>query len=379
LVVRIPLKNEQEIIMKVLEINSIYDNPIPQLRSRQSVFPFVCQTNSGRLLALHVIGEAFESADHTTHVSFSDDFGRTWSKPRPIIDKSGDKHYSDCAKPCLLPDGRILAIGYGFYRDDPELPIGNPETGGLLDDFIFLTESNDDGETWSRPVKIGSSFGPHVEASAPITVLKDGSLITPTTGFPSWDGSMSLEHQGRALRSFDLGKTWTDDAVCMKFDGPVTCYEQRMCQLESGAIINVGWNENAETGERLENHYTVSFDNGKTFSRPISTGIRGQASSVVALGGERLLALHAVRRDTDRPGIYGYVIDFSEKNWKITDSCLLWEPRTPVLRDTSMAEIFAFLKFGQPGGMLLSNGDVLMFHWYAEDGRYRTVATRISL
>ena len=123
----------------------------------------------------------------------------------------------------------------------------------------------------------------------------------------------------------------------------------------------------------------VSHDNGKTWSAPISTGIRGQASSVCALGGEKLLALHAIRRDTDRPGIYAYVIDFSDKTWKIVDEMVVWEPANPVLKDTKMAEIFAFLKFGQPSAIKLQDGDLLMTHWYAQDGLYRTVTTRIEL
>ena len=185
---------------------------------------------------------------------------------------------------------------------------------------------------------------------------------------------------GRALRSFDEGKTWNDDTVCMDFgDELITCYEQRMCQLASGTIVNIGWNENLTTGERLMNHFTYSVDNGKTFSAPESTGVLGQASSVCALGGERLLALHAVRRDTDRPGIYAYVIDFSDKTWNVVDSKLIWEPATPMKKDERMAEIFSFLKFGQPGAILLSDGDVLMSHWYADAGEYKTAATRISL
>ena len=44
-----------------------------------------------------------------------------------------------------------------------------------------------------------------------------------------------------------------------------------------------------------------------------------------------------------------------------------------------MAEIFSFIKFGQPGAILLSDGDVLMSHWFADAGEYKTVATRIKL
>ena len=185
---------------------------------------------------------------------------------------------------------------------------------------------------------------------------------------------------GRALCSHDQGKTWDDSAVCMDFgERSITCYEQRMCQLDSGAILCIGWNEDLVTGKRYENHFTASFDNGKTWTTPKSTGILGQASSVCALGGERLLALHAVRRDTDRPGIYGYIVDFSQHTWNIVDSLLVWEPAGGVKQDARMAEIFSFLKFGQPGAILLKNGDVMMSHWFAEDGQYKTVVTRIQL
>jgi hypothetical protein len=184
---------------------------------------------------------------------------------------------------------------------------------------------------------------------------------------------------GRALRSYDAGKTWNDDVICMDFNAPITCYEQRMCQLDSGTVVCIGWNENVETGERLENHYTLSFDNGKTFTEPRSTGILGQASSVCALGGEKLLAIHAIRRDTDKPGIYGCIVDLSEGKWNIIEKQLLWAPAAPVIKDTKMAEIFSFLKFGQPAAIRWNENEVLMSHWYADQGQYRTVCTRIHL
>lgn len=211
-------------------------------------------------------------------------------------------------------------------------------------------------------------------------MLQDGSWATPITGFPAWDGRMTAPGCGRLLKSDDQGSTWQDEAVCMNFEGrQVTCYEQRMCQLESGTLVNIGWNEDVATGERLNNHFTYSIDNGKTWSAPVSTGIQGQASSVCAIGGERMLALHTVRRDTDRPGIYAYVVDFSRKNWMIVDHAVVWEPSVPMHKDKHMAEICSFLKFGQPGAILTKDGSVMMSHWYAQDGQYRTIATRIEL
>ena len=152
-----------------------------------------------------------------------------------------------------------------------------------------------------------------------------------------------------------------------------------MCQLVSGTIVCIGWNEDTVTDERLENHITYSEDGGKTWSAPISTGILGQASSVCAIGGEKLLALHAVRRDTDRPGIYGCIVDFSEKKWNITEKQLLWEPNTPMVKDGHMAEIFSFLKFGQPMAIKLADGSILASFWYAQEGQYKTVCMPVEL
>ena len=368
--------------MKVCETNLIYENPLPQLRSVQSYFPFLFELPNGKIGAVTVLGEAFESVNGRSYISFSEDGGKTFGAPCAMFDHAERTgKLTDYAKAIALPDGRILAIGYAYLRDDPEKPIGNAENGGVLDDFLFWSISEDEGRTFSEMKKIPCAWGPHAEASGPAVLLKDGSWITPITGFPDWDGNMHGKLCGRALRSFDEGKSWSDEVICMDFgdDSSITCYEQRMCQLASGTIVNIGWNEDLKTGARLMNHFTYSTDNGKTFSKPQSTYVLGQASSVCALGEEKLLALHAVRRDTNRPGIYGYVIDFSDKTWKVVDSALIWEPSTPIKKDERMAEIFSFLKFGQPGAILLSDGDVLMSHWYADAGEYKTVATRIKL
>lgn len=364
-----------------METFFIYENPVPQLRSRQAAFPNICQLPDGTLLAAQAIGEAFESVDAATHICQSTDGGKTWSAPRKIFENRyhNGRTYSDYGKLTVLPDGRVLVLGYAYYRDDPEKPLGNPQTGGVLDDFIFYAISEDGGKTWGEKHQIPCAWGLHAEASAPLYVLRDGTYITPITGFPNWEGEMTGPMCGRALRSEDGGKTWSDSAVCMQFDAPVTCYEQRMCQLDSGALVCIGWNENTATGERLPNHYTVSYDSGISWSKPESTGVRGQAASVCALGGEKLLAIHAVRADTDRPGIYGYVIDFSQKTWHVEKELLLWTPNAPVTKDTKMAEIFAFLKFGQPSAIKLADGSLLLSFWYAQDGQYKTACTPIRL
>lgn len=366
--------------MKAFASHMIYENPLPQLRAVNSAFPYLCELPDGKILASHQMGQAFESVDGTSFLSESTDGGVTWSKPRRMYDKSGETiPLNDNCKIARLPDGRLVALGYQFFREDPELPLSN-ELGGLLDDEIFFSVSEDDGRTWSARQSVDCSWGNHVEASAPITVLQDGSWATPITGFAKWDGTHSGRNCGRLLRTYDEGKTWNDDAVCTAFPGDtVTCFEQRMCQLEDGTIVVISWNEDLKTGQRYPNHLAFSHDNGKTFGTPVPTGVLGQTASVLALDGSRVLTLHAVRRDTDRPGIYACIADVSGDTWKLEAMECVWEPNVPMVKNTKAAEVFAFLKFGQPGAIRLSDGDVMMSHWLYEDGMYKTCATRIKL
>ncbi|MBO5927195.1 MAG: exo-alpha-sialidase [Clostridia bacterium] len=367
--------------MKVLNISIIYTNPMPILRSRQSCFPYLCEMENGDILASHTIGEAFESVDLTTYISKSVDGGKTFGAPVQMFDKKGEFPIkSDCAKIASDKKGKIVALGYQFIRENVNLPVGNPETGGLLDDEVFYSVSNDGGQTWSKREIINCYWGPHVEASAPICFLSDGSWASPITGFNDWECTSNFPCEGRLLRSYDEGKTWNDDVVCMRFeDTSISCFEQRICQIDNGNIIIIGWNESLKTGELLNNHYTISTDNGKSFSKPIDTGVKGQASSVMNLGNNKILAIHAIRRDYDRPGIYGYVVDLSNGEWNIIDSALLWEPATPVIKNKSVADIFAYLKFGQPSAIKLKNGKVFMTFWAMENGQYNTYCLEIEL
>ena len=368
--------------IRVIEKNVIYENPTPQLKSKHSYFPFVQQLEDGSLLSSHVIGEAFESIDQNTRLSKSTDMGKTWKLLQPVYTKA-NQHIpaNDYMKLTNIGGGELLLFGYEFFRENPDLPLGNPDTGGILPDRLICLRSHDYGNNWDRPFEISCRWNNQVEASAPITVLNNGDWVTPITGFPSWDGKIPQYNCGRLLRSNNHGKTWNDNTVIIEFPGnSISIYEQRMCQLnKSGAIVAISWNEDLITGKRLPNHYSISYDHGYTFNGPHSTEIMGQASSVTSIGKDRLLALHSLRRDTGRPGIYGYIVNLEKGGWNIEYETILWEPLMPVTRNSKMAEIFAFLKFGQPLAIMLDDGTFIMTHWAVEDGQGKTFCTRLGI
>ena len=181
--------------MKLVNTSIIYENPLPMLKSIQSTFPSLCKLDNGEILASYQLGEAFESVNGTSYVSRSVDGGLTFSAPVQMFNKKREKPVkTDNCKLCKLDGDKIVALGYQFIRKNHNLPLGNPETGGLLDDEVFFSISNDNGKTWSKRKIIKCYWGPHVEASAPITYLADGSWATPITGFNDWEVSKVMSN-----------------------------------------------------------------------------------------------------------------------------------------------------------------------------------------
>ncbi len=367
--------------IKVVNKGILYENPIPDLRSRNGYFPNVTELTGSTLIGLFAEGEAFESTDMTTMVSISTDNGDSWHKKGPVYDKDSEgKLTTDYLKITNVDDDHLLAFGYRFERGEIDSPVGNPETGGLRNSEVILFESGDKGNTWTGPRVIPNALGNSIEASSPLVVLKDGSWVTPIASFADWEGNCEQGYHGRLLRSNDRGTTWSDETTTMEFPGRgVTIWEQRLGQLETGQIVNIAWNEDMNGGEQLANHFTISDDNGQTFSSPRTTGIMGQTASVLPLGGTLLLALHSMRKNTDTPGIKACIVDVAKGSWDILHETMLWEPPLPLTRNDKAIKHFAFLKFGQPSAIKLKDGGYYMVHWYIEEGKGKIIWTKFEI
>ena len=110
---------------------------------------------------------------------------------------------------------------------------------------------------------------------------------------------------------------------------------------------------------KLGEHKMVWMLNGKSEAKPYASMKRFLSAYDISQ-----VALH---------------IDFSDKQWNIIESEIIWEPTTPIVKDTKMAEVFSYLKFGQPGAIKLNDNSILMSHWYADNGQYKTIATKIKI
>ena len=98
---------------------------------------FSPQRLDDKILLASFVGEAFESVDLTTVLSKAMTV-ETWIYLGPIYDKLGGFIVSDFLKITnTVWENNCFRIQY--LRENPELPIGNPQTGGVLESrIVFL-------------------------------------------------------------------------------------------------------------------------------------------------------------------------------------------------------------------------------------------------
>ena len=361
--------------IEALSQTIIYDNPIPTLRSRHGFFPGIARTRSGDLVALVSVGEAFESNDHQVHVIRSADRGGSWVMEGPLHRKA--KRGLGSLKPTLLDDGTLMAIGYAFYRDNPDVLV-NEQTGGLPPGDNLVTFSSDDGRTWSLPARMELSRPEMLELAGPCIQLRgSGDLLALASPLTRWDGTRPSGNVGIVVRSKNRGTTWNDKAVY--FDHPsITPLEARLCQLDDGRIIGIIWALDEKRGVALNNHVVVSRDEGKTWSSPLDIGIAAQASNLLPLHGNRLLSVHA-HRESEPIGVIVRLCELTDDDrWTTFTELNLWD-RAAAKRVTSFGDMGTNLKFGQPAIIALGDGEYLVYHWAIENGQGRVLGHRIRL
>jgi len=372
--------------LRVLEEGIVYGSENPKTGDKSATMPFFCELEDGTILSAQIIASYFDAPDSKGFVLRSSDGGKTYCCPEesPFDLSEAEKMFGGPVQACfkVASDGgdHVIAIGYGFVRNKGEsVDLANVQTGGLLDCPAFFTESFDGGKTFTPSKTIDSHWGYHTEASAPLYVLKNGDYITPIAPMPDWEGCYKNPIHGRLLRSTDKGKTWNDDAVTMDFGPDTTVWEQRLAITDSGKIVDVAWNENLKTGEIYNNHIAISTDNGKTFGPAIDTGIKGQATGICALGGEKVLALHSMRKNADRYGVLACIANVANGKWEVEHTEYIWEPRFAMTKVDGSLGVFDMLRFGQPSAIRLQDGTILYTQWLMENDVCRTIWIRFAI
>ena len=356
-------------MLKNITPGLIYRNPIPHVKSIHAYFPSVAVNKNGGMLATLVLGEAFEAVNLHTHIARSADNGETWRLEGPVYPGTKDRITSDFARLTFFPDGELVVL---MARSDrtghPDDGLTNPETLGFVPTEFLTFRSADSGRSWDEPVVIDSPLGnTPLELCAPITPLKDGRCIIPTSPWKKWDGENPYGSRMVALVSYDLGKTWPEYMdVMVDPKQEHQFWESKIIELPDGRLCAVAWIYNSVDAKDLPNHFALSGDGGKSWTEPQSTGLQGQTLTPYVLDDGRILSIY---RRMDRPGLWANVSRLKGSRWVNEDSEPLWGHQVNGLtgKSVNMVHNFSVLKFGAPCITSLSDGTIFTAFWCYED------------
>ena len=355
--------------IRCLNTGLIYRNPSPHVHSVHAYFPSVTSMDNGEMLALFVLGEAFEAPNLHTWVARSVDQGESWQVEGPIYPGTTGRLTSDSGRLTALPGGELVAFMVRCDRTDhPDEGLTNHETLGFVPTELLLLRSEDYGATWTEPQTLTPPLvGPAFELCCPITPLRDGRWILPTSTWRGWDGSCPNGMKMVTFISHDRGRTWPAYVDVMAApEGRAIYWESKIIELSDGRLLATAWTYDESAAQDLPDHYTISDDRGATWAPPQSTGLIGQTLTPVPLDNGRVLCVY---RRIDSSGLWANLSRIDGDEW-INESCEpLWGAEAAGLTSSSdnMAQNFNVLRFGAPCITPLPDGTLFVAFWCYED------------
>ena len=226
--------------------------------------PSIIKTHAGTLLAF-AEGRAArrDQSENKIILKRSTDFGATWSKLQIIAD-DGSNSLNNPTAVVIRETGRILLMYQRYPAGFRSLDVV-PGISGDSTCLGFITHSDDDGLTWSKPADITASIKRPTVATSIASGPGIGIQLArgPHAGrviFPFNQGPLPTG-QVYAVYSDDLGKTWKyGDAVPCDTAGRPN--EVQMAELTDGSVL---LNARNQAGPKMRKT-AISHDGGETWS-----------------------------------------------------------------------------------------------------------------
>ena len=306
------------------------------------------------------------------------DGGATWTREGTILPRVESPVMTNTLRLSRTPGGTVLA--YGARRhDSAEAPRFGRDPSEPV-----ICRSTDGGQSWSAPAvlppdSLRASAPRAYEITCPILALDDRRWLASAAllADPKY-----LAGRVVVFATEDAGETWPRAYTVFQDPDRARCFfETKVVSMGKDLLLSVAWTVTAGDYQDRENHYATSRDGGATWTRPISTGIRGQTMTPVWIGDNRLLLLYNRRYGTQ--GIVMLVAEVGDEGWVLGAERMLWDAAamaSSVAHGTEGIDEFADFAFGLPSAMPLDDtGHLLAVHWCREGGAYGVRWTRIRV
>ncbi len=350
--------------IRVVESYVAAGDEAPKDDSRFHTRPSLMRCSDGSFLFTTLVGSEKSGPDGRTKVLKSRDACRTWEEmPSPTVwDEKANARwgYMMCHITETSP-GRLLAAYLRTDRFNPDEPLFHPKTSGMQYAIVRLSESRDNGQTWSEPRDLDYRL-PDLIAPGPFLRLPNGALGIPCEVWHEWDKGFREGPSTRLILSQDNGQTWPEAGMIARDEARQLIYgDPRPTLLPDGRLVVLLWVYNIDTEEDLPVHRAESSDNGRTWSPVHNTELIGQIANAASLRQGLMLAVYQ-RRFGDDAGLRAVLSYDDGLTWDGGTDTLIW----PAGHHTDLKNPFAGYEkytFGYSTVLRLSENEVLAPFW----------------
>ena len=354
----------------------ILDAVLQPPTARIAYFTSLCRLRSGTILCGFQNGPGKHAATSTVRLCRSVDSGKTCELLPSTFERRihGTAGSLGAAELIEAAPGRLLLFATWFDRSDPDRPLFDPVTEGILKSKQLLSISADDGLTWSawRELAMGELKG--CALTGPILQWNDGTLAFPFESFKEYDDPRPGRHAAWLTVSRDLGRTFSPPLLVAQHpQHQVYYWDQRLCTGRGpGEFTALFWTHDLAAQRDLNvhlRHGVVGTD--EIVATPMrATTISGQIAAPLRLGDGRLLAFVV---DRGRPGTMTlWCSPDNGENWPTLDRLVVYthDERAAITQGRDHVDFKQYWEdmgkwtFGHPAIRLLADGRLLLA-WYA--------------
>ena len=359
----------------------IFDATQQPPERRIAYFTSLCLLKSGTILCGFQSGPSKHAVTSTVRLCRSADGGRNWELMSAEFETkiNGRPGSLGGAEMVEVAPGRILLCSTWFDRSEPERPLFDPVTEGILHSKQLLAVSNDEGQTWSpwRELSTGELKG--CALTGPLLHWDDGTIGISFESFKEFDDLRPGRHAAWLTISRDGGESFLPPLqVAQHPQHEIYYWDQRLCPgHHSGEFTALFWTHHLIEKRDLDVHLrhgcvSVQSDGTATIEcHPIhQTPIRGQIAAPCYLPDGRLVAFVV---DRNRPGTLSLWCSSDRGiNWPPSEQLVLHthEEQAAITQGSSNIDFKQYWEdmvkwsFGHPAVRLLDPSHLLLA-WYA--------------
>ena len=281
---------------KIIEQGLIFDASTAPADRQACYFTSLAQLDSGTFLAGWQTGPTKHSPSNTIRIARSTDQAASWQVIPWDFETSLDGTPGSLAAAEMVEaePGRLLLFSTWFDRSDPERPLFDPETEGILHSRQIFSVSIDEGESWGDWQVIPTPGLTGCATTGPAIKWPDGTIAHAFESFKEFDDPEPAVHGAWLVLTRDGGRSFeTPWLLARDPEDRVYYWDQRLCVgKDAGEFLALFWTHDRAARKDLTLHQLLGSlaDGSRAASEPQATSIPGQIAAAGITADGRLLA-----------------------------------------------------------------------------------------